>query len=151
MVRTIYRVFKRSINKQNLNNENNVKISITFGSLFHIHILVCRFVLFSFFVLLLHINTFDYFFFSAFWYQNFICMIIGFPYLSIEGNLCWTLFQKMKYFKTRAFAAFIQYQLQRRKITILFDIKMCLNKVISMQYSENTNYSYFHGYSLLEK
>ena len=105
MVRTIYRVFKRSINKQNLNNENNVKISITFGSLFHIHILVCRFVLFSFFVLLLHINTFDYFFFSAFWYQKFICMIIGFPYLSIEGNLCWTLFQKMKYFKTRAFGS----------------------------------------------
>ena len=108
MVRTIYRVFKRSINKQNLNNENNVKISITFGSLvryIHIHILVCRFILFSFFVLLLHINNFDYFFFSAFWYQNFICMIIGFPYLSIEGNLCWTLFQKMKYFKTRAFGS----------------------------------------------
>ena len=108
MVRTIYRVFKRSINKQNLNNENNVKISITFGSLLryiHIHILVCRFILFSFFVLLLHINTFDYFFFSAFWYQKFICMIIGFPYLSIEGNLCWTLFQKMKYFKTRAFGS----------------------------------------------
>ena len=108
MVRTIYRVFKRSINKQNLNNENNVKISITFGSLvryIHIHILVCRFILFSFFVLLLHINTFDYFFFSAFWYQKFICMIIGFPYLSIEGNLCWTLFQKMKYFKTRAFGS----------------------------------------------
>ena len=108
MVRTIYRVFKRSINKQNLNNENNVKISITFGSLFryiNIHILVCRFILFSFFVLLLHINTFDYFFFSAFWYQKFICMIIGFPYLSIEGNLCWTLFQKMKYFKTRAFGS----------------------------------------------
>ena len=108
IVRTIYRVFKRSINKQNLNNENNVKISITFGTLLryiHIHILVCRFILFSFFVLLLHINTFDYFFFSAFWYQKFICMIIGFPYLSIEGNLCWTLFQKMKYFKTRAFGS----------------------------------------------
>ena len=45
------------------------------------------------------------FLFSAFWYQKFICMIIGFPYLSIEGNLCWTLFQKMKYFKTRAFGS----------------------------------------------